>query len=76
MEAVNYVLRLFEGDINPGDLTGIKICFQATNEKDKENYKLDISVSNAKDILDHSLGLYKIWQGTPCIHRKNCYRQK
>ena len=32
MAAVNYVLVSFEGNINPGDATGIKIYIQATKQ--------------------------------------------
>ena len=57
MAAVNYVLRPFEGDINSGYPTELKLYLQATNEMDKENDKLDISVSNSKDIIDHFISL-------------------
>ena len=33
---VNYVLGSFEGNINPGYPTGIKIYLQATKDKDTE----------------------------------------
>ena len=36
MEAMNYMLGFFEGNINPGYPTGIKLYPQATNEIDKE----------------------------------------
>ena len=55
MTAVNDVLRLFYWIINPGDSTGIKNYLQATKERDKETDKLDISVSNSKDIVNHFL---------------------
>ena len=55
MAAVNDVLRLFYWIINPGDSTGIKNYLQATKERDKETDKLDISVSNSKDIVNHFL---------------------
>ena len=48
-----YVLSSFEGNINTGYPTEIKLHLQATKEIDKEAEKLDISVSNAKDIIDH-----------------------
>ena len=54
---VNYVLIPFKGSINPGDPQGIKNYLQATNVIDKEADKLDISVSNDKDIIDHFLSL-------------------
>ena len=41
-EAVNYVLIPFEGNINPGDPTGLKLYLQATKDIDKETDKLDI----------------------------------
>ena len=56
---VNYVLIPFEGKINPGDPTGIKLHPQETKDIYKETEKLDISVSNAKDIIDHLLSLSK-----------------
>ena len=43
-EAVNYVLIPFEGNINPGDPTGLKLYLQATKDIDKEIDKLYISV--------------------------------
>ena len=39
---VNYMLSPFEGNINPGDSTGIKLYFQAAKDKDKQTDKLDI----------------------------------
>ena len=51
MEAVNYVLILFEGNINPGDPMGLKIYLEAKKEIYKETDKLDISVSDSKDII-------------------------
>ena len=47
----------FEGNINSGYPTGLKLYLQETREIYKETYKLDISVSNAKDIIDHFLNL-------------------
>ena len=41
MEAVNYVLILFEGNINPGDPMGLKIYLEAKKEIYKETDKLD-----------------------------------
>ena len=57
MADVNYVLSPFEGNINPGYPTGIKIYLHAKNDIYKETDKLDISASNAKDIIDHLLSL-------------------
>ena len=57
MVGVNCVLRPFEGYINHGYPTGIKIYLQATKEIDKETDKLDISASNSKDIIDNFLSL-------------------
>ena len=57
MEAVNDVIRPFEGNINPGYPTGIKVDIQPTKQIDKENDKLYISVSNTKEILDQFLSL-------------------
>ena len=60
MEApVKYVLIPFEENINPGDPKGIKLYLQATREIDKESDKLDITVSNTKDIIDNFISLYK-----------------
>ena len=44
MSAVNYVLRSFEGNINPGYPTGIKIYLQVT--KDIDNVDHSISLAN------------------------------
>ena len=54
---VNYVLSPFEGKINPGYPHGLKLYLKSTKEIDKESDKLDISVSNAKDIIDHFLSI-------------------
>ena len=48
---MNYVLSPFEGKINPGYPHGLKLYLKSTKEIDKESDKLDISVSNAKDII-------------------------
>ena len=55
MDTFNNVLSSFERNINTGFSTGLKIYLQATKETDKETYKIYISVSNAKDIVDHFL---------------------
>ena len=55
MTAVNYVLSSFEGNINHRYPTGLKLYLRSTKEIDKENDKLDISVSNSKCIVDHFL---------------------
>ena len=60
---VNYLLSLFEGSINPGDLEGIKLYVQSTQEIYKEYDKLNISVSNYEDIIIHFLGLAKNMSG-------------
>ena len=66
---VNYVLSPFEGNINPGDPQGIKPYIRGTKEIDKEDDKLDSSVSNSKGIIDNFLSIAKtICLGTPCIH--------
>ena len=57
--SVNYVLRPFEGNINPRYPMGIKLYLQATKEIDKETDKINISVSKTKDIIDHFLGAKK-----------------
>ena len=56
-EDVNYVLRPFEGSMKPGDPTGLNICLQEIKEIVKETYKLNISISNAKDIVDNFISL-------------------
>ena len=66
MAAVNYVLSPFKGNINPGDPTMINIYPQATKYMDKENDRLDISVSNAKGIIYHFLSLAKQY-GWECL---------
>ena len=53
--SVNYVLSPLEGNINNGDPQGLKLYIQATKGIEKEADKLDISVPNAKDIIDHFL---------------------
>ena len=63
MADVNYILIPFEGRINPGYPTGIKLYFWATNKIDRETDKLDISVSNPKEIIEHFLSFDKkyVW---------------
>ena len=50
--SINYLLSPFKGNIYLRYPTSLKIYLQATNKIDKETEKLDISVSNAKDIID------------------------
>ena len=57
MMAVNDELILFEGNINPGDQSGLRTHLQGTNDIEKETDKIDISVSNAKYIVDQFLSL-------------------
>ena len=57
MTAVNFVLISFEANIYPGDPIRIKLYLQATKEIDKDTYKIDISISNVKDIVDQFLVL-------------------
>ena len=52
MADVNHMIIPFEGNINPGDPTGLKLYLQATKDIDKETDSLYISVSNYKDIVD------------------------
>ena len=54
---MKYLLRPFEENIHFGDPTGIKLYVQATKDMDKETDKLDVSVSNTKDIIEHFLRL-------------------
>ena len=56
---VNYVLNPFEGNINTGYPQEIKIYLQATKAIGKRDDKLDISVSNVKDIIYHLISLTK-----------------
>ena len=53
MAAVDDVIRTFEGNTHTGDEMGLKLSLLETNEIDKENDKLYISVSDSKDIIDH-----------------------
>ena len=52
MADMNDVLSPFEGNINTGDITVIKLYLQSTKEIDKETDKIDIPVLNSKDIVD------------------------
>ena len=54
---MNYVLSPFEDNINPRDPRGITIYLQETKDINKEASILDISVSNAEDIIDHFISL-------------------
>ena len=54
---MNYFLIPLEGNKNPGKSTGLKIHLQDTTDIEKESDKLYISVSNAKDIIDHFINL-------------------
>ena len=47
----------FEGDINTGDPQGLKIYLQATNKIEKEDYKINTSLSNDKAIIYHFLSI-------------------
>ena len=53
MVDVNYVLRPFDGKINPGDPMWLKVCLQVTKEIDKETDMLDISGLTTKDVLNN-----------------------
>ena len=57
VDPLNYVLAPFEGNINPGDPRGTKLYLRSTTDLDKESDMLYISVSNAKDIIDHFLSI-------------------
>ena len=50
--SVNYVIGPFEGNINARDIWGLTIYLQETKEIYKESNKINISVSNAKYIID------------------------
>ena len=54
---MDYVLSPFEGNITPGDLQGQIKYPQLKKKIYKEADKLDISVSNYKDIIDNLLSL-------------------
>ena len=56
---VNYVLSPFKGNINGKDPQGIKLYLQTTKDIKKEADKLDISVSNAKYVVQIFLSLAK-----------------
>ena len=60
MAALNDVLSPFERNIRTGDPTWINIYPQETKETDKETDKIDISVSNTKDIVDQFISLTKM----------------
>ena len=49
--------------MNHGDLQGVKLYPKAKKEMDKESDKLDVSVSNAEDIIDRfiSLANKQVW---------------
>ena len=54
---LSYMLSPFEGKTNPGYPQRIKLYLQETEDTEKEYDKLDISVSNSKDIIDNFLSL-------------------
>ena len=54
---VKYVLSPFEGNIITEYSQGIKLYIYSKKEIDEEDDKLDISVSNAKDIIYNSISL-------------------
>ena len=57
MAAANDTITSFEGKINHVYPTGLKIYLQITKEIGKETNKIDISVSNAKNIVDNFISL-------------------
>ena len=57
MAAVNYVLRPSKGNINPRNSQGLKIYLQEIRYTEKYTDKLDIAVSNPRDIVEHLLRL-------------------
>ena len=57
MVNLNCDLIPFEGNINYGYPTGLKLYLQSTKDIYKETDKLDISVSNSKDVVEHLLSL-------------------
>ena len=54
---VSFVLGPFEENILTGDQQGLRLYIQATKDIDKESDKIDITVDNYKDIIDHFLSL-------------------
>ena len=58
-DPIKYVLRPFEGNINPGYPTGIKLYIKSKKDIDKEADKLDILDTNAKDTKYHFLSIAK-----------------
>ena len=56
---VNYIISPFDESVNPGYPQGIKNYILETREIDKEADKLDISVSNDKEIIYHFLNIAK-----------------
>ena len=59
---VNYVLRPFEGKTITEYPQGDQTLSLSKNQIDKEDDKLDISVSNAKDVLYNFISLAKIYE--------------
>ena len=49
--AVNFVIRPFNGGIDPRDLQGMQIYIHSAEDIEKEAKKLDISVSKAKYVV-------------------------
>ena len=56
-DPIKYVLRPFEGNINPGYPTGIKLYIKSKKDIDKEADKLYILDTNAKDTKYHFLSI-------------------
>ena len=57
LDHVNSVLIQFEGKTNTGYPQGPQIYIQEKRYKENKYDKLDISVSNAKDIIDHFISI-------------------
>ena len=79
---VNYVISPFERNINYGDSQGLKFYLQSTKEIDQEENRLDISVSNCKDIIDHFISLANkygwgrlLFMGGTGVGANNIFRQ-
>ena len=64
VDPVNYMVSLFEWNINTGDTQEIILYHQATKEIDREYDKSDISVSNAKNTIYHFISLVNkyVWE--------------
>ena len=72
------MIRPFEGNLNSRYLQGIKLYLQEKKEIWKEGDKLDISVSNAKYILNHFLSISNkyLWGGLAFMVKTGAINKK